>query len=79
MSYRPRVNDYVKWDQRQLDGWVYFYCEKYITIEMMVSPKDEKDFHGLHIHENNHLLVLCYSDQWKELTYIRSRKSIHEE
>jgi hypothetical protein len=77
MSYRPKVNDYVKW-KSYIEGWVYFKCNDYITIETLVQPKDELNYNASRIHANNRLLVLCYSNQWAELNYVKSRESIHE-
>jgi hypothetical protein len=31
-TYEPQVNDFVKWN-KGVEGWVYFKCEDYITIE----------------------------------------------
>jgi len=58
MTYTPKVNDYVNWKTKKNEGWVYFKCDDYITIETY---------------------VLCYRNQWNELTYIKSRKSVYEE
>lgn len=78
MSYNPKVNDYVKW-KNGVEGWVYFRDNLYITIEAKVQPKDSVNLKHCSIHTNNRLLILCYSNQWKELKYIRSRQSIYEE
>lgn len=77
MSYVPKVNDYVTWNHIQ--GWVYFKTNSYITIEAFTQPKDPINYQASPIHANNRLLVLCYSNQWNELTYIKSRTSIYEE
>ena len=37
MKYIPRLNDYVSW--RNVEGWVYFVDEEYLTIEIAVKPK----------------------------------------
>jgi len=32
--YVPKVNDYVIWDKGEYgsdEGWVYFFCDEYIT------------------------------------------------
>jgi hypothetical protein len=71
--YTPKVNDYVKW--KHLEGWVYFYDRSYITIEIAV--KDKPCNRGT-FHTKDHLLVLCYNDQWNELEYVRSRKSPYD-
>jgi hypothetical protein len=78
MSYVPKVNDYVTW-KRNIEGWVYFKCENYITLEYKVKPKNLENYKASPIHANNRLLIICYSNQWNELKYIRSRTSIYEE
>jgi len=70
MSYIPEVNDYVKW--RHLEGWVYFHCDDYITIEVSVKPKSDDIMPR---HKMWHCLVLCYHHNWNELQYLKSRKS----
>lgn len=72
--YKPEVNDYVKW--KNLEGWVYFKDEQYISIE--ISVKDKICNKGTH-HKKDHLLVLCYYNQWHELEYVKSRKSKYDE
>ena len=77
--YIPQVNDYVIWnDGKGVEGWVYFKDEKYITIEVCVRLKDCINYEACSLHRNERLLVLCYNNQWKELTYVRSRESVHE-
>lgn len=75
--YEPHVNDYVLW-KSHVEGWVYFKDKEYITIEASVQPKTEENYHACSIHRNNRLLILCYHNQWKELTYVKSRESVHE-
>ena len=77
-NYTPKVNDYVIWDE-YVQGWVYFKCSEYITIELLVKPKDEQNFIDCNLHKNDRVLVLCYQHQWDELKYIKSRKSIYED
>lgn len=77
MSYVPKINDYVIWT-KGVEGWVYFTDSEYITIEILVKPKDDENYRAAPIHANNRLLILCYQHQWNELKYIRSRTSIHE-
>jgi hypothetical protein len=75
----PHVNDYVIWNNgKNLEGWVYFKCDGYITIEISVKPKDKQNYQACSIHRNERLLVICYHNQWKELSYVRSRKSVYE-
>ena len=77
MKKQPQVNDYVKW-KKDVEGWIYFVDKEYITIEYSVRPKDKVNLECCPIHKNDRLLVICYKEQWKELKYIKSRKSIHE-
>jgi hypothetical protein len=76
--YEPQVNDYVSWT-KGVEGWVYFKDKEYITIEQSVRPKDNQNYAACVLHRNERLLVLCYNNQWNELTYIRSRESVYEE
>lgn len=76
--YEPQVNDYVIW-KNHIEGWVYFKDSQYITIEASVQPKTVENYHACSIHRNNRLLVLCYPEQWNELTYVKSRESVYEE
>jgi len=76
-KYIPKVNDYVIWTN-YIEGWVYFKCNEYITIEMSVKPKDEQNIKDCSLHKNDRVLVLCYTHQWKELTYCKTRISIHD-
>ena len=76
-TYEPQVNDYVKW-KKHIRGWVYFKCNDYITIEVSVRPKDKENYQHCSIHRNERLLVVCYHQQWKELKYVRKRKSKYE-
>jgi hypothetical protein len=78
MKYEPHINDYVIW-KPHIKGWVYYKDSEYITIETMVRPKDDINLNAAPFHANNRLLVICYNNQWKELTYVKSRESVHEE
>jgi len=80
MTYVPKVNDFVIWDLgKNIQGWVYFKCEEYVTIEMLVKPKDEQNYEACSLHRNDRLLVICYKNQWHELEYVKTRESVHEE
>ena len=72
--YTPKVNDYVKW--KNLEGWVYFKDDEYITIEIAV--KEKKCTKGTN-HKKEHILVICYHNQWKDLEYVKSRAPKYEE
>jgi hypothetical protein len=78
MKYEPQINDYVKWT-KDVEGWVYFKDKEYITIEVLVRPKNKDNYRACALHRNERVLVLCYHCQWKELEYVKSRKSKHEE
>ena len=76
--YEPEVNHYVYWNDR-VEGWVYFKDKEYVTIEINVRPKDKQNYRACSLHRNERLLVLCYHQQWKELTYVTSRETVYEE
>lgn len=79
--YSPKVNDYVIWhkDPHPVQGWVYFEDPSYITIEMGTSPKDDVNIMHCPIHKKTHILIVCYPDNWHQLEYIKSRKSIYDQ
>jgi hypothetical protein len=77
MSYEPQVNHYVIW-KPHIKGWIYFKCGDYITIEVSVWEKDEENYACCSIHRNDRVLVLCYKQQWEDLTYIKKRQSVYE-
>ena len=75
--YVPKVNDYVIWDKGQYgidEGWVYFYDDEYITIETSVKPRPDAELEGS-LHKYIHTLLLCHRPFWKDLKYVKSRKS----
>ena len=76
--YEPQENDYVTW-KNNIQGWVYFKGQEYITIEVNVRPKTYENYAACDLHRNDRLLVLCYKSQWKELKYVKSRESVYEE
>lgn len=75
MSYEPQVDDYVIWKDH-IEGWVYFKDKLYITIEILVRPKNQENYEHCSIHRNERVLVVCYPQQWKELTYVKTRKVV---
>ena len=80
MTYKPKFNDYVKWNNgKGVEGWVYFKGDEYITIEALVRPKDKTNYKDCSIHRNDRLLVVCYKEQWGELEYVKTRESVYEE
>ena len=83
LTYSPQVNDYVIWNKspdgkgsHSVEGWVYFKCPEYITIETKVWPKPIEDQPIGTFHRNERVLVICYVQFWNDLTYIQSRPSI---
>jgi hypothetical protein len=78
LKYEPKVNDFVIW-KPHIKGWVYYKDTEYLTIETKVKPKDNINLLDAPFHANNRLLVICYKNQWSELNYVKSRKSIYEE
>ena len=78
LTYSPQVNDYVIWNKgsHSVEGWVYFKCKEYITIETKVWPKPIEDQPVGTFHRNERVLVICYVQFWKDLQYIQSRSSI---
>ena len=74
MKYNPKVNDYVKWTDSLgivTEGWIYFVCKQYITIEVGVKDKPDK---LVNFHKKTHVLVLCYHWDWEQLEYIKTRE-----
>jgi hypothetical protein len=78
MTYKPQVNDYVKWS-KGVEGWIYFRDTEYITIEVSVKPKDKDNYRACALHKNERVLVVCYKEDWKHLEYVKSRESVYEE
>ena len=74
--YNPKVDDYVIWNNKNLEGWIYFVCSSYVTIETLVRPKDEENYNHSPIHRNERLLAICYSSNWSELNYVKSREKV---
>ena len=74
MSYVPKLNDYVKWNNTHtaIEGWVYFVDSAYCTIE--ISVKDKPD-DLVPIHKKTHCCVVCYPQYWHELEYVKTRNA----
>jgi hypothetical protein len=80
--YMPKVNDYVVWDRGKYgnnEGWVYFVDKEYITIEVGVKPRPVTQCRSgkQPRHRMIHTLLVCHSQFWEELEYVKSRKSQH--
>jgi len=81
MKYKPQVDDYVQWktDHITAEGWVYFYDERYITIETGIKPKPNCQYTKNERHKYIHTLLLCFPHQWNQLKYIHTRKNRYAE
>ena len=79
MPYTPQIDDYVKWDHSgHVDqGWVYFKCDDYITIEVRVKDKCDQNIKDCPIHKKTHVLLVCYTQFWSELEYVKNRRNIN--
>jgi hypothetical protein len=61
------------------EGWVYFKCDDYITIETYVWEKDQENYEDCPYIVWIEFWFSVIRYQWNELTYIKSRKSVYEE
>ena len=69
------------------EGWVYFKGDpvepkkgfhtqaRYITIETSVRDKPIEQLRDSPLHKKVHTLLLCYESQWKDLRFVKKRKS----
>ena len=73
IHYVPQVNDYVAWKEHE--GWVYFACPEYISIELSVKCKNDENIKHCPIHEKTHCLLVCQKWCWEELEYVKTRKN----
>ena len=63
-EYEPEVDDYVRWDKPTSmnvdEGWVYFKCNQYITIEL----QSDLDHHVIVLMERKGCITIftlyCY-------------------
>ena len=76
-KYEPQVDDYVVWSRNgdKDEGWVYFKCDQYITIETHVRPKPKCRYAKNDPHKYIHTLLLCQHNVWYQLKYIKNRRS----
>lgn len=77
------------------EGWVYFKCEvidndtrvkngwnplpRYITLEIGTKLKPHCDIARDRNHKLIHTLLLCYESEWKNLRFIKKRKSKNDD
>ena len=93
LKYEPQVNDYVIWTTELgmiHEGWVFFKSDppvakrgwitpqEYITIEIGLKEKPECQYKKNNPHKYIHVLLCCYKTQWKELRYVKQRKSKYD-
>ena len=78
MTYKPAVNDYVKWNDDQ--GWVYYVdaLGEYFTIEVGVKDKPDCEYTKNHKHKKVHCCLICPQFRWDEVEYIGKRSSVYE-
>ena len=91
--YKPKVNDYVVWNRHGLsdEGWIYYISQpteqkkgfqstsQYLTIEVGVKKKPDCQYDKNNHHKFIHILLLCYESQWKELRFVKKRKSQYDD
>ena len=69
MTYKPKIDDYVKW--RNVEGWVYYLDEDHLTIEISVKPKTDD---LVPMHKKHHCLIVVNNYNYDELVYVKSRR-----
>ena len=74
-EYTPIVDDYVKW--KDIEGWVYYKGDEYITIEVGVKDKPKCEYTKEEKHKKIHCLVVCQTWFWDELEYVKNRRPQH--
>jgi hypothetical protein len=77
-EYVPKLHDYVRWHHHKTihEGWIYFFDEKYVSIEIDVKEKPC----GLtnNLHKKNHVLLVCHNWNWHQLEYVKCRKDFND-
>ena len=73
-NYTPKINDRIQWKDHE--GWVYFICPEYFTLELSVRPKNDNQGSP---HKKQHLLLLVYNRFYNEVQYLGKRKSIYHD
>ena len=56
---------------------MYFKCDDYITIEVRVKDKCDQNIKDCPIHKKTHVLLVCYTQFWSELEYVKNRRNIN--
>ena len=77
MTYKPRLDDYVKWNRSSGstdEGWVYFVSDEYISIEVLAKCKTDENVKDCPLHKKIHVLIVCQKWYWDELEYVSNRR-----
>ena len=77
MTYKPRLDDYVKWNRSSGsidEGWVYFVSDEYISIEVLAKCKTDENVKDCPLHKKIHVLIVCQKWYWHELEYVSNRR-----
>lgn len=77
MTYKPRLDDYVKWNRSSGstdEGWVYFVSDEYISIEVLAKCKTDENVKHCPLHKKIHVLIVCQKWYWDELEYVSNRR-----
>lgn len=77
MTYKPRLDDYVKWNRSSGsidEGWVYFVSDEYISIEVLAKCKTDENVKDCPLHKKIHVLIVCQNWYWDELEYVSNRR-----
>ena len=77
MTYKPRLDDYVKWNRSTGstdEGWVYFVSDEYISIEVLAKCKTDENVKDCPLHKKIHVLIVCQKWYWDELEYVSNRR-----
>ena len=70
-------SDSIDNDKRVKNGWNP--VPRYITLEIGTKPKPQCDIAKDRNHKLIHTLLLCYESEWKNLTFIKKRKSKNDD
>jgi len=73
-NYTPTINDRVQWKDKE--GWVYFICSDYFTLELSVKPKNDNQGSP---HKKIHLLLVVYNRFYNEVQYLGKRATKYDD
>ena len=72
--YEPKINDRVKWKDHE--GWVYFICPEYFTLELGIRPKNDNQGSP---HKKHHILLLVHNIFYNEVQCLGHRQSKYDD